>query len=177
MQGQQLDAATGLFYNRHRFYDPQAGRYVNQDPIGLAGGSNLAIYPLNPLQRIDPLGLNPTPSLWEKYVANPAESLWEKYVTEPIDKGKATRIESETLTCKRAEAKEKRYDEERQNRVEDRAAVVRDGMAVEGISTLGKIKSVKNAQELYGYMTAELPTCDILLKKSPTVPDFDFFKK
>jgi RHS repeat-associated protein len=37
-QGQYLDVETGLHYNRFRYYEPGAGRFVSQDPIGLAGG-------------------------------------------------------------------------------------------------------------------------------------------
>ncbi|CAM4250288.1 RHS repeat-associated core domain-containing protein [Serratia silvae] len=58
MQGQHYDEETGLHYNRHRYYDPMLGRYINQDPIGLLGGMNLYSYPLNPLQWGDPLGLD-----------------------------------------------------------------------------------------------------------------------
>ena len=36
-QGQYEDAETGLYYNRFRYYDPNAGSYISQDPIGLAG--------------------------------------------------------------------------------------------------------------------------------------------
>jgi RHS repeat-associated protein len=57
MQGQQLDAETGLFYNRYRYYDPAGGRYVTQDPIGLAGGWHSYRYAENPVQWVDPLGL------------------------------------------------------------------------------------------------------------------------
>ena len=32
-QGQTLDPETGLAYNRFRYYDPEEGRYVSQDPI------------------------------------------------------------------------------------------------------------------------------------------------
>ncbi|HCM1964449.1 TPA: RHS repeat protein [Salmonella enterica subsp. salamae serovar 56:l,v:z39] len=57
LPGQQYDEETGLYYNRHRYYDPLQGRYITQDPIGLKGGSNLYAYPLNPVVKVDPLGL------------------------------------------------------------------------------------------------------------------------
>ena len=57
LPGQHHDRETGLYYNRHRYYDPVVGIYVNQDPIGLSGGMNKSIYPLISLQKIDPLGL------------------------------------------------------------------------------------------------------------------------
>ncbi len=57
LPGQQYDEESGLYYNRHRYYDPLQGRYITQDPIGLEGGSNLFQYPLNPIAYIDPLGL------------------------------------------------------------------------------------------------------------------------
>ena len=55
--GQYEDAETGLYYNRFRYYDPEAGEYVSQDPIGLRGGSALYSYTDDPLQIIDALGL------------------------------------------------------------------------------------------------------------------------
>ncbi|MDU3818835.1 MAG: RHS repeat-associated core domain-containing protein, partial [Pantoea sp.] len=57
-QGQYYDAETGLHYNRFRYYDPDAGRFISQDPIGLAGGLNLYQYAPNPLTWIDPWGLS-----------------------------------------------------------------------------------------------------------------------
>ncbi|HAE2269532.1 TPA_asm: hypothetical protein GND82_004167 [Salmonella enterica subsp. salamae serovar 60:g,m,t:z6] len=59
LPGQQYDEESGLHYNRHRYYNPGQGRYITQDPVGLAGGWNLYQYPLNPVEYIDPLGLSP----------------------------------------------------------------------------------------------------------------------
>ena len=58
LQGQYEDVETGLYQNCHRYYDPRAGRYLTQDPIGLQGGSNLYRYCPNPIDWIDPLGLS-----------------------------------------------------------------------------------------------------------------------
>jgi RHS repeat-associated protein len=55
--GHYHDAETGLHYNRHRYYSPELGRYLQSDPVGLAGGFNLYAYPANPLNRVDVQGL------------------------------------------------------------------------------------------------------------------------
>jgi RHS repeat-associated protein len=56
-QGQWFDEETGLHYNRFRYYDPDTGRFISQDPTRLAGGRNLYSYAPNPLNWIDPFGL------------------------------------------------------------------------------------------------------------------------
>ncbi len=56
-QGQYFDVETGLHYNTFRYYGPEIGRFITQDPIGLAGGDNLYLYAVNSISRIDPLGL------------------------------------------------------------------------------------------------------------------------
>ena len=58
-QGQYYDYETGLAYNRFRYYSPELGRYISQDPIGLAGGIKLYGYVEDPLYAIDILGLSP----------------------------------------------------------------------------------------------------------------------
>ena len=57
LQNQYCDAETGLHYNFFRYYEPDAGRFVNQDPIGLLGGDNLYQFIPNAQMWLDPLGL------------------------------------------------------------------------------------------------------------------------
>ena len=57
MAGAVEDEETGLYYNRFRYYDPDAGEYVSQDPIRLAGGLSSHAYIRDPLTWEDPHGL------------------------------------------------------------------------------------------------------------------------
>ncbi len=58
LPGQTYDAETGLHYNYYRDYDPQSGRYLTPDPLGIEGGINPYVYAgSNPVTNIDPLGL------------------------------------------------------------------------------------------------------------------------
>ena len=60
LPGQYYDAETGFHYNMNRYYDPDSGRYVSADPIGLSGGLNLYVYAGNdPVNFVDQWGLNP----------------------------------------------------------------------------------------------------------------------
>jgi RHS repeat-associated protein len=56
LAGQYADDETGLHYNRCRYYDPDAARYVSRDPVGLGANANAFLYPC-PTVDIDPLGL------------------------------------------------------------------------------------------------------------------------
>ncbi len=60
-QGQYFDGESELYYNTYRYYDPEIGRYITLDPIGIRGGINLFRYNLNPVMWVDPAGLAPCP--------------------------------------------------------------------------------------------------------------------
>ncbi|EDW6542793.1 RHS repeat protein [Salmonella enterica subsp. enterica] len=96
LPGQQYDDESGLYYNRNRYYDPLQGRYITQDPIGLNGGWNLYSYPLNPVQRGDPLGLAVDAIPWD--AANPSMGVGLASAGEMLAAG------SETLFASGAEA-------------------------------------------------------------------------
>ena len=56
LQNQYFDQETGLHYNFLRYYDPNCGRFVNQDPIKLLGGEHLYSFAPNSQIWVDPLG-------------------------------------------------------------------------------------------------------------------------
>lgn len=103
--GQYFDAETGLHHNRYRTYDPQLGRYLQADPIGMAGGKNPYNYVnQNPLNGVDPDGLlnfgrivqdedavlTCSPIHFDPVAkkCNPAYSLWKKRFYVAVDNWK-----------------------------------------------------------------------------------------
>ncbi|WP_218043918.1 RHS repeat domain-containing protein, partial [Capnocytophaga canimorsus] len=57
--GQYEDVEIGLYYNRFRYYDPNSGLYISQDPIGLAGNNpNIYAYVFDSNTEVDVFGLD-----------------------------------------------------------------------------------------------------------------------
>jgi RHS repeat-associated protein len=64
-QGREFDSESGAYYLRARYYDPALGRFLNEDPIGFAGGLNYYQFALsNPVNGSDPFGLRPCTDQW-----------------------------------------------------------------------------------------------------------------
>ena len=67
--GESFDTSTGLYYDRARYYDPQLGRFISQDPIGYNGGMNLYAYcGDNPTDAVDPNGLRRIPFQFDAFI-------------------------------------------------------------------------------------------------------------
>jgi RHS repeat-associated protein len=60
LAGREYDQELGIYYNRARYYDPQLGRFLSEDPSGIAGGLNLYAYAGDdPINASDPFGICP----------------------------------------------------------------------------------------------------------------------
>ncbi|WP_211233814.1 RHS repeat domain-containing protein, partial [Comamonas composti] len=83
--GQYHDEETGLHYNRYRYYEPETGRYLSKDPIGLEGGINKFGYVSgSPLLIIDPLGLVEGVDQWYGYESDKEfQDWWHKNKKSP----------------------------------------------------------------------------------------------
>ncbi|MEP6492499.1 MAG: RHS repeat-associated core domain-containing protein [bacterium] len=69
--------ASGLMYKRNRYYDPNTGRFAQEDPIGLAGGMNLYGFAAgDPVNFSDPFGLCPAVLLLAGPVIGGATAVW-----------------------------------------------------------------------------------------------------
>lgn len=89
-EGQYDDTETGLAYNRCRYYDPEIGRYISADPLGIFGGANQFAYVADPFSETDPLGLAskktpPAPDTEEEAVAKAKKVAGLAPDSKPID--------------------------------------------------------------------------------------------
>ena len=103
-QGQYEDEETGLYYNRFRYYSPDEGMYISQDPIGLAGtGLNVYAYAKNINKDFDLFGLEcwstARKNFWkQEAVDNP--DLYSSNNIARMKKGKASKMTVEVTNRK-----------------------------------------------------------------------------
>lgn len=74
---------TGLYYYRNRYYMPTCGRFISEDPIGIAGGVNLYQYVGgDPISLIDPMGLKAYTACETARIMSDArnQNLWEAFI-------------------------------------------------------------------------------------------------
>jgi RHS repeat-associated protein len=108
--GQYYDSETGLHYNYFRYYNPQTGRYMTPDPIGLEGGINLFAYVgNNPASWVDRMGLDVvivinrgpqtsvgTPGKFSVFSTSDPSFLYTGYTFEPPSGGNKPKIAAGT---------------------------------------------------------------------------------
>lgn len=76
--GRELDAETGLYYYRARYYSTALGRFLSPDPLGYRDSMGLYAYVANdPLNSSDPLGLSSREQLISTHL--PAMSVVDAY--------------------------------------------------------------------------------------------------
>ena len=77
----EYDSEMSLYFNRARYYDPQIGRFISEDPIGLAGGVNPYAYAANdPVNYRDPGGLRKYCVYWYHYNWDKDDNLYLDYI-------------------------------------------------------------------------------------------------
>ena len=104
--GMYEDGETGLCYNRMRYYDPNMGCYLSQDPIGLMGGLTLYSYVHDPNSWIDPSGLSGffTPSTFNAPSGNVHTVYQQKIDWDLSSIGKGGKVETNLDRAVRGDA-------------------------------------------------------------------------
>ena len=103
--GQYRDAETGLHYNHFRYYDPLLGRFISQDPMGIAMGTNFYAYPQNPNNYADLVGFGPVFECMPSWT--PCQKAYARQKIASINSAPASR---RVKTCTKCRANAQRRD-------------------------------------------------------------------
>ena len=175
LPGQQHDKDTNLFYNRHRYYDPAIGAYINQDPIGWLGGINHYNYPLDASRQIDPLGLDPTRVPQRGPDVGRVKSWWDKAKDalnwkENVEKGKEIKKKQDTLMCQAERDIEDRIKNEQITPEAGKSALAAKKVSIYADGPVSAAVEatqdsiISNAGVAYGYsVAAPARDCSVLL--------------
>ena len=83
--GYERDEWTGLYSLRHRYYDAQAGRFLNRDPVGYKGGVNLyGFCGNNPVNQSDPEGYDPSGATMQRPPTAPSSPTSAPKLGQPV---------------------------------------------------------------------------------------------
>ena len=123
LQNQYADRETGLHYNFFRYYEPDAGRFVNQDPIGLMGGSNFYQFAPNTQTWFDLFGLSATGAVLsglgvDLTIVEPTDAVPQKWAGWGIALGAAVVTDAGIWVYSKLQANSKSQAEERQREYE-----------------------------------------------------------
>jgi RHS repeat-associated protein len=89
LHGRTYEPEVGLYYYRNRYYHPQLGRFLQQDPMGYQDSMNLyQAFGMNPVNFVDPYGLQEK-EFYSMYIANPDDLDRIQYLQSQARKGYA----------------------------------------------------------------------------------------
>ncbi|WP_217640201.1 RHS repeat-associated core domain-containing protein, partial [Paracidovorax valerianellae] len=168
--------------------DPTIGQYVTQDPIGLNGGINKSSYPVNPMNWVDPMGLDPMSGPKGPDIGH-AKGWYDKIkdmldFKENVQAGRDIKSDKDKLMCRAEKEMSERVGNEQLTPEAEKAARAAKeistsaaGPVAEAFELLVNKDVITGAAKAYGYISAPAKDCATLLSPGATSPGVDFFKK
>lgn len=174
-QGQYHDLETGLYYNRNRYYSPDTGRYITLDPIKLAGGLNSYQYCNNPINWIDPLGLNDECSILNKDKSTtPEEKAKVDEGTPPIPTYTIEEVDPRILISRQDKTEMESSKIKRlKKKMKDEGFVHNPDEPVSVVNADGKLIIIDGHHRVQAAKSSKLQKITILLRKASSREESD----